>query len=479
MSSRPDQFSKPKQFSIPISKDSSRHSPVVKALPRRARKFEDHESDHEDEQQPVHEEVTGFDHAAGGAIITHKRIKIEKQPLVIKVDKRNKWRDRLQKPRRSLLPAEVQAQRRREAQPGATEESTTEVEGPSTQYGLSFAEPKDDQQDEAAAEDSSALQDIPEDEEEKPQKPLTEDDVALQALIRESKGTAAEANKSNLVISQKDLGRGFGEYDETKTFRQDIATRPEPATLKDYAAVPVEEFGAALLRGMGWKEGQPVGRGRYGNTNLKPRVPERRPGYLGIGAKDIGGKAGNAEATLGAWGKTAMKKAKNEGEGLYTPVLMRSKKTGELITEDEFKRLTQDKDPDDWKERKDRDSRKAGREPERERERGRDSDKYSRDNRRDSTRRNARGSPQYRSREEEKDRNGDRHRKRHHDERGKESDRYTVSSSRGHRDREHGSRRGIEADDDRHKSRHRGRDADREYDRDRDRRKHYDRERRS
>jgi hypothetical protein len=33
------------------------------------------------------------------------------------------------------------------------------------------------------------------------------------------------------------------------------------STLEDYEDVPVEEFGAALLRGMGWKDGQGIGRG--------------------------------------------------------------------------------------------------------------------------------------------------------------------------------------------------------------------------
>lgn len=30
-----------------------------------------------------------------------------------------------------------------------------------------------------------------------------------------------------------------------------------------------------------------------------------------------------------------MRKAKNEGEGLYTPVILKSKKTGEIITEED------------------------------------------------------------------------------------------------------------------------------------------------
>lgn len=32
------------------------------------------------------------------------------------------------------------------------------------------------------------------------------------------------------------------------------------ATLESYEAMPIEEFGEALMRGMGWSEGRPVGR---------------------------------------------------------------------------------------------------------------------------------------------------------------------------------------------------------------------------
>jgi hypothetical protein len=35
-----------------------------------------------------------------------------------------------------------------------------------------------------------------------------------------------------------------------------------PPTHQDYEAMPVEEFGKALLRGLGWADGQGVGRKR-------------------------------------------------------------------------------------------------------------------------------------------------------------------------------------------------------------------------
>ena len=35
-----------------------------------------------------------------------------------------------------------------------------------------------------------------------------------------------------------------------------------PASAQDYESMPVEEFGKALLRGLGWADGQGVGRKR-------------------------------------------------------------------------------------------------------------------------------------------------------------------------------------------------------------------------
>lgn len=54
---------------------------------------------------------------------------------------------------------------------------------------------------------------------------------------------------------------------------------PEEA---DYEAVPVEAYGLAMLRGMGWKPGEGIG--RTFNQVVKPRVNSLRPKGLGLGA---------------------------------------------------------------------------------------------------------------------------------------------------------------------------------------------------
>ena len=66
---------------------------------------------------------------------------------------------------------------------------------------------------------------------------------------------------------------------------QRFAMRPrEGWTLADYERVPVSQFGAALLRGMGWKEGTAASRKNKGP--VEPYLPQSRPALLGIGAKE-------------------------------------------------------------------------------------------------------------------------------------------------------------------------------------------------
>lgn len=50
-----------------------------------------------------------------------------------------------------------------------------------------------------------------------------------------------------------------------------------------YQDMPVEKFGEALLRGMGWEKGKPVGRNPKGSVEAREYV--RRPERLGLGAK--------------------------------------------------------------------------------------------------------------------------------------------------------------------------------------------------
>ncbi|KAH9030660.1 DExH-box splicing factor binding site-domain-containing protein [Lactarius pseudohatsudake] len=72
---------------------------------------------------------------------------------------------------------------------------------------------------------------------------------------------------------------------EDDAFKQDVDELPSEASLADYERVPVAQFGAALLRGMGWKPGEPASRNKKRGI-VEPWLPPSRPALLGIGAKE-------------------------------------------------------------------------------------------------------------------------------------------------------------------------------------------------
>ncbi|EHB09458.1 G patch domain and KOW motifs-containing protein [Heterocephalus glaber] len=103
---------------------------------------------------------------------------------------------------------------------------------------------------------------------------------AVKELIEESKKSLEEREISGVdptlaipMIQKGCTPSGEGADSEPR------ATVPEEA---DYEAVPVEAYGLAMLRGMGWKPGEGIG--RTFNQVVKPRVNSLRPKGLGLGA---------------------------------------------------------------------------------------------------------------------------------------------------------------------------------------------------
>jgi len=60
-----------------------------------------------------------------------------------------------------------------------------------------------------------------------------------------------------------------------------VTTQAEQSTLDDYESVPIEQFGLAMLRGMGWKEGQGIGKNE---KKVAPVEATLRPKGMGLGA---------------------------------------------------------------------------------------------------------------------------------------------------------------------------------------------------
>ena len=375
--------------------------------------------------------VTAFDQSAGGAI-TNGRGQ-ERAPLVIQVQKNRDWREESRKKRRkNLLPAEVQAARAGQINvPKAAHVERDEV---SKVAGLGFA--KQDGEGDIAMSEGQVTQ-RPSEEADQPVK--SADEEAMEALLGgEKKSTlqipAIETDRQNNPDASEPA---YDDYqNEDDRFKADVASRPDVATLDDYAAVPVEEFGAAMLRGMGWKEGEAVGKRRAGAPAplSKPRNPERRPALLGIGAKEVPGGMGDE---FGAWGKVA--KGKRKTDLAYSPVVLRNSVTGELLTEEELeakKREAEKRDKEnengeeDWRERRDRNLKgDVERKEERERERLLIEDSRNRDSRGGGRSRSKEGSRRDRSRED----GGDSRRR----ERSREGRKSRHSSLRRHsRDRD-------------------------------------------
>lgn len=64
--------------------------------------------------------------------------------------------------------------------------------------------------------------------------------------------------------------------------QEDLRNLPQESSLEDYERMPVEAFGEALMRGMGWYKGRGIGRNAKGEVEAKELV--RRADKLGLGA---------------------------------------------------------------------------------------------------------------------------------------------------------------------------------------------------
>ncbi|KAL8831980.1 MAG: hypothetical protein Q9191_000542 [Dirinaria sp. TL-2023a] len=333
-----------KPFSVSLTSKAKSTAPTSRPLNPKKRphsSLADYDSDHED--APQHPQlVSAFDQSAGGAISVNGGGEERKKPLVIRCQKNRAWLEESFKKRgKNLLPAEVQAARRGHVAPeGGVKD---EDEAPQT-FGLNFVETN-----RKNAEDTVTQQEAPTGDSApatEPQKPRDPDQEALEAL------TSGRNQQSTLIIpaatTNGDRGSWTEPVDEDHAFRLDVASRPDPASLADYAAVPVEEFGAAMLRGMGWKEGGVIGKRK--DQVSEPRDVTRRPALLGLGAKEVPGSV----EEFGAWGKAA--KDKRKVDKTYNPVMLKNSVTGQMLTEEEFeaKKAEQKEEEEDWRQRRDK-----------------------------------------------------------------------------------------------------------------------------
>lgn len=345
--SAPSDLTKPFSIALPSSKPKQLLQTAPKHLNFKKRPYSSlADSDSDDEyinQEP--QLVSSFDNSAGGAITINGDGK-PKAPLVIQGQRNRDWREEARKKKgKNFLPAELQGIRSGQVPLGKT---VTEKQNALQEFGLVSitTEAKDMDGDLVMPEASIAKNES----QIAAPLPKTGDEEALDALLGQGITAsnlilpAMAANDKEAIMKNRISGAN-----EDGSFRSDVASRPDSASLDEYAAVPIEEFGAALLRGMGWKEGDAVGKRKH--QKVTARVVERRPALLGIGAKEVAGCVDE----LGAWGKTTTK-GKRKVEKSYTPVLLRNTRTGEILTEEELeaKQEVQKHEDIDWRERRDR-----------------------------------------------------------------------------------------------------------------------------
>lgn len=478
----------PKPFSISLSSKSkpkpgkpaptSTSAPSFSALSSGARKrpysaLADPDSDHEDQTaiNGHHEAVVGF--GVDGRAISVSDASNKKQPLVIKAEKNQDWRGESRRKRgKNLLPAEVQAQQQQQGKAQEEPAGTIERSEVSTEGGLKIAQRT--QADEAGDVAMEGAQTNGEGR--SGDKKMTADEEAIAALLgdEKKKSTLTIPSTGDKAAETNGHNHDLDAYtDEADRFRADVDSRPPPASLADYAAVPVEEFGAAILRGLGWKEGEPID--KRGQAAAAPREVKRRPALLGIGAKETPG--GVPAEELGAWNQ---KKGRRKDKVAYNPVMLKNSITGEMVTEEEMElrklEAKQGKgkekgtvvEEEDWRERK-----KTGLGIEKGKEKQRLAIEYS----------DERAGNRSWGRERERNRGDQRDRRRERDyvssrgERTRSGERNKYASSRRERSpsSEQKHRRNGNEDDD-HNRRHRdrgshGREKDtdyKQYDRNRD-----------
>ncbi|GAA5934931.1 spliceosome ATPase-activating subunit SPP2 [Sporobolomyces koalae] len=154
----------------------------------------------------------------------------------------------------------------------------------------------------------------------------TEEQRALRELLGEGGSTAtAEEVSVEAIYSAEDARNG--PIEEADALKRDVESRPDEASLDDYARVPVGAFGLAMLRGMGWQPGQAAS--RSGRGAIEAHVPSSRPALLGIGAKPMAeaiGSTGGDKSAKSKSGSGPMGKSRRE-EMKFVPLVKQARES--------------------------------------------------------------------------------------------------------------------------------------------------------
>ncbi|KAI0716675.1 DExH-box splicing factor binding site-domain-containing protein [Earliella scabrosa] len=424
--SRGDSDSDSSTFKVPslprhLSGTSTPNSPLGRSAPPTPKHRTYSERDSSDEGSDAEDElVTAFDEF--GAQRSNLRGRLHEKPkpqgpLVIPALQNRDWRDLARKRKQIYVPPSAAAATGADGSVGGLGTRDTINSGPQVS-GLQVRKRVKVEPDE---DTSMPDADAPPPPTVEPKVEETEDQKALRAIL----ASAASGDDAGIDGPQIDIIPAVTEDD---AYRQDVVELPDSATLEDYERVPVSQFGAALLRGMGWKEGQAASRKNKGL--VEPWLPAARPALLGIGAK---------EREVFDDGSKGKKGARARPEKRYVPVVKVDRKADDGDSRRDLERDSRSGSqrrslsPD---ERRERDSRRDDRDRSRYKDGDRDRDKYrdgdkDRDRYRERDRDRRRDDDYDSSRDSRRDRDRDRDRRR---DRSRSKDR-SESSRRRDKDR--------------------------------------------
>ncbi|CAH3149036.1 unnamed protein product [Pocillopora meandrina] len=110
------------------------------------------------------------------------------------------------------------------------------------------------------------------------------DRQAAEELLKAVSGDDTEGNENENVSIPLLMRNPLPDIEGyEKNEKLDIALRPEQSSMQDYEDMPVSSFGAAMLRGMGWKKGEAIGGTNKGFTEPIEYIPRSKG--LGLGAE--------------------------------------------------------------------------------------------------------------------------------------------------------------------------------------------------
>lgn len=203
-------------------------------------------SESESEGEDAVVAIDSFDKKKGGAIAGNKAVNTKvTEPLIIKPTTASRdWKEEIRKKQNSMyIPNQEHRQK------------VIAKDDNNLEFGLSVPEKSNSKESVVDGESN--------------------DTMSKEERIRLSLLKGEELDDKGLIIPIPS---------EDEIVEQDISSKPDEDSIEQYKEVPVDQFGAALLRGMGWKQNK----GKNIESAGKPLLERRKKGVLlGIGAKAV------------------------------------------------------------------------------------------------------------------------------------------------------------------------------------------------